>query len=1140
MIRLSRPLADIKDHYTVVVVGSGYGGSVAASRFARAGQTVCVLERGREIQPGEYPRTLFDATGEMQADLPHAHMGSRTGLYDFHVNQDMNVLVGCGLGGTSLINANVALKAEKRVFEDARWPEEILADYDTSLAEGYSRAKEMLKPVPYPESGPPLKKMDAHQKSAGKLNGKFYRPPIAVTFQDGVNHVGVEQKACVNCGDCVSGCNYTSKNTLLMNYLPDARNFGAEIFTRVSVRKLVRKGARWLVYYQALEYGQEKFDAPEQFVSADIVVLAAGTLGSTEILLRSKSAGLELSNRLGHGFTGNGDVLAFGYNCDEEIHGVGHGHMDSKGRMPVGPTITSIIDMRQQPGLDDGMVIEEGAMPGPLAPLYAQVLAAASSAFGKDTDGGLWDMVRERAREMDSLLHGAYKGAVQNTQTYLVMAHDDGAGRIGLEGDRARVAWPDVGKQPVFKKANDRLQKATQALGGTFLPNPLWTELLGHHLITVHPLGGCCMGADAERGVVNHKGQVFCGTQGKGVYDNLYVSDGSVMPRSLGVNPFLTITALAERNALLAAQDRGWSIDYSLPSKVPPAVPLPELGLQFTETMRGFFSTSVVAGNSLEDYQIAWKQGKAEDSPCEFTLTVLSEDLELLLESASHPSRIVGTVTVPVISPVPLRVTDGQFNLLVMDPGEVNTRRMEYRMKLAAEDGSTYFFNGYKVVRSDKAGLDAWADTTTLYITIHAGADENSPVLGKGRLHIELLDFAKQLTTIQVSNAQSLGQRLDGIARFGRYFAGALWDVYGGIGRRDTLFDPEASPRQKRPLRTSVPEIHYFRTSDNVELRLMRYKGGGKGPVMLSHGLGVSSLIFTMDTINTNLVEYLFAHGYDVWCLDFRASIELPYAAKDQSTGDDVATKDYPAAVAKIRQVTGAATIQAVVHCWGATTFFMALLSGLQGIRSVVASQVATHIQAPLLTKLKTGLHLPTFLQQIGVRSLNAYVDQNQDWQEKLYDAALRFYPTELPELCDSPVCRRIAFMYAPLYEHKQLNDATHRAMHEMFGIANMRSFEHIGRIVNTGHLVDFGGQDVYMPNLDRLNLPISFIHGAENACFQPESTRITWQLLREKFGVAQYDRHVIPNYGHIDCIFGKNAYLDVYPYILEHLEKNR
>ena len=390
----------------MVVVGSGYGGSVAAS-VCPGRAAVCVLERGREISRG-LSAHFVRCDGEIQA-VAHAHMGSRTGLYDFHVNQDMNVLVGCGLGGTSLINANVALKAEKRVFEDARWPEEILADYDTSLAEGYSRANEMLKPVPYPESSPPLKKMDAHQKSAGKLNGKFYRPPIAVTFQDGVNHVGVEQKACVNCGDCVSGCNYT-KNTLLMNYLPDARNFGAEIFTRVSVRKLVRKSAGGLP--QALEYGQEKFgQRPSSLSDADMVVLAAGTLGSTEILLRSKS-GLELSNRLGHGFTGNGDVLAFGYNCDNPW--CRHGHMDSKGRMPVGPTITSIIDMRQQPGLDDGMVIEEGAMPGPLAPLYAQVLAAASSAFGKDTDGGLWDMVRERAREMDSLLHGAYKGAVQN------------------------------------------------------------------------------------------------------------------------------------------------------------------------------------------------------------------------------------------------------------------------------------------------------------------------------------------------------------------------------------------------------------------------------------------------------------------------------------------------------------------------------------------------------------------------------------------------------------------------------------------------------------------------------------------------------------------------------------------------------
>jgi cholesterol oxidase len=1138
MTRLSSSIADIKDHYTVVIIGSGYGGSIAASRFARAGQKVCLLERGREFQPGEYPRTLPEAAKEMQTDLPAHHLGSRTALYDFHVNDDINVFVGCGLGGTSLVNANVALPAEKRVFEDARWPKEILQDYDTLLIEGYKRAEEMLKPIPYPDTYPTLPKLEAHAKSAQELAEKFYKPPIAVTFQDGVNHVGVEQKACVNCGDCVSGCNYAAKNTLLMNYLPDAHNFGAEIFTRVAVRRVERANGRWLVHYHVLESGQEKFNAPTQFVSADIVVLAAGTLGTTEILLRSKANGLLLSDKVGHGFTGNGDVLAFGYNCDQEIRGVGHGHMNPDGRKPIGPTITSIIDVRLQPSLDNGMVIEEGALPGPLAPLYPSVFAKAATAFGKDTDSGWWDLVRERGREVDSLLRGAYKGAVANTQTYLVMTHDDASGRIYLENDRPRVAWPDVGRQPVFATVNERLRKATEALGGTAVPNPLWTEVLGKNLVTVHPLGGCCMAADANHGVVNHKGQVFSDAQGMGVYQDLYITDGSVMPRSLGVNPFLTISALAERNIFLAAKDRGWKINYALPSEPLLPAAVPKMGLQFTETMRGFFTTAVIAGDTPADYQRAHDEGRATGSNFHFTLTVISDDIDELLQNPNHQAQIIGTVTAPALSPEPLNVSNGQFNLFILDPNEVDTRRMEYRMTLTSEEGKSFFFHGYKVVHSDKVGLDSWADTTTLYIAIHAGADAKAPVLGKGRLHIDPLDFAKQLTTMEVTNAPNLRRRLEGMARFGRYFGGSLWNTYGGLGRRQTIFDPGAPPRQKRPLRTDPPEIHFFKTSDGMELRLTRYQGGNKGPVMLVHGLGVSSLIFTIDTINTNLVEYLFAHGYDVWCLDFRASIELPDAVRMQSTGEDVATKDYPAAVEKIRKVTGAPTIQAVVHCWGSTTFFMAMLSGLQGIRSFVASQIATHVKSPLMTRLKTGLHVPDFLQRLGVGSLDAYVDKNRDWLNKLFDAALVVYPTELEELCTSPVCRRIAFMYAPLYEHAQLNDATHCTMHEMFGIANMRSFQHIGRLVNSGHLVAFNGDEIYLPNLARLNVPICFIHGGENACFQPESTRITYHLLREQFGPTNYIRHVIPNYGHIDCIFGKNAHLDVYPHILNHLEQ--
>jgi cholesterol oxidase len=321
-----------------------------------------------------------------------------------------------------------------------------------------------------------------------------------------------------------------------------------------------------------------------------------------------------------------------------------------------------------------------------------------------------------------------------------------------------------------------------------------------------------------------------------------------------------------------------------------------------------------------------------------------------------------------------------------------------------------------------------------------------------------------------------------------------------------------------------------------VQLRLTRYCGGAKGPVILSHGLGVSSLIFSIDTIDVNLLEYLFLHGYDVWLFDCRASIGLP-SSKDLASGDDIATKDYPAAVAKVRQITGAPSVQMVAHCWGSTTFFMAMLAGLGGVRSAVASQIATHIVTPVATKIKTGLHLPSFLDALGVESLTAYVDTHADWKERLYDAALKLYPVGLTEECNSDVCHRISFMYAPLYQHEQLNQATHDALHEMFGIANIRAFEHLQRLTNVGHLVAFDGADAYLSHLERLAIPIAFIHGGSNRCFLPESTEITYNLLRRKFGDSLYSRHVAPNYGHIDCIYGKNAVNDIYPLILNHLE---
>ena len=567
--------------------------------------------------------------------------------------------------------------------------------------------------------------------------------------------------------------------------------------------------------------------------------------------------------------------------------------------------------------------------------------------------------------------------------------------------------------------------------------------------------------------------------------------------------------------------------------------PFTKIGIEFTETMKGYFSSTVkVLTPPLtldSSYQRGFDQGKTDNSPFQFTLTISSEDLDDMMSNSNHEARMVGTVVAPALFPRPLTVAEGSFNLFTVDLNNVDTHNMQYRMKMVTAEGRTYYFQGFKVTHPDFV-FEVWPATTTLYITIYDGESAGNPIVGKGILRIAPEDFARQLTTMKVINADSLGKRLEYETRFAKFFLGPLLDTYADVFARASVFNTDAPPRVKRPLRVGAPQVAYFKTSDGVGLRLTRYQGGTKGPVILSHGLGVSSQIFSIDTIETNLLEYLVAHGYDVWLLDYRNSIELP-AATLQSSGDDVAIMDYPAAVRKVLDLTGVKSVQMVVHCWGSTTFFMAMLAGLEGVRSAVASQIATEIRTPLATHLKTGLHLPSFLNALGIKTLTAYVDNHEALLAKLYDDGLRLYPIELKNRCTSSTCHRITFMYAPLYEHANLNEATHDALHEMFGFANMKAFMHLARLTNTGHLVDFNGKDVYMPHLDRLAIPIAFIHGAQNECFLPESTALTVDELARANGSNLYQRHVIQGYGHIDCIYGKNAVNDVYPLVLEHLE---
>ena len=207
MKKLSSPLNDMKSHYDAIVIGSGYGASIAASRLARTGLAVAVLERGREIMPGDFPDTPLEVGAETQMNTEHARIGSRTAMFEYHIDDDQSALVGCGLGGTSLINANVALRLDRRVFDDPAWPQAYRNDVDTLLDQCYGRAEQMLGSNLYPDTFPMLPKMEAMKISAEKMQAPFSRIPLNVTFHHTINDAGVEQPACTQCGDCMSGCN---------------------------------------------------------------------------------------------------------------------------------------------------------------------------------------------------------------------------------------------------------------------------------------------------------------------------------------------------------------------------------------------------------------------------------------------------------------------------------------------------------------------------------------------------------------------------------------------------------------------------------------------------------------------------------------------------------------------------------------------------------------------------------------------------------------------------------------------------------------------------------------------------------------------------------------------------------------------
>ena len=547
MARLARPLDTRASRYDVIVVGSGYGGGVAASRLARSGKRVCLIERGREILTGEFPARFPEMRGEMQVTGRALSFGKPTGLFDVRLGEDMHVLVACGLGGGSLVNAGVALRPDPRVFLDEVWPGQIRQD--GLVDEGYARAARWLRPA-YHARARDMTKFKAFDAASPALGRTAVNPPVVVSFEPNVNPAGIAQPGCTLCGDCCAGCNVGAKNTVALTYLPDAVRHGAHVFTELRVAHVAKAAdGAWRVTAERLDAGQASHGvAREVHFEAPMVILAAGTLGSTEILLRSRARGLGVSDRLGRRFSANGDIIAFGYGAKLPVDAIGVGHPSKIEGHEVGAAVTGQIDIEDAATLDNEMHIQEGAMPSAMAPILPVMFVPNGRLLGA----------------LSSLVNGVYKGPLASLQTFFAVSHDSASGQFRLDDGRLVLSWPGARDEAVYNRLDAALSALVAKAGGAYVKNPLAGSVMGHQPATAHPLGGCGMGREVGDGVVDHKGRVFAAGPGGGsadVHDGLYVIDGSIVPRSLGVNPLLTITALAERALIHMAADYGLTFD---------------------------------------------------------------------------------------------------------------------------------------------------------------------------------------------------------------------------------------------------------------------------------------------------------------------------------------------------------------------------------------------------------------------------------------------------------------------------------------------------------------------------------------------------------------------------------------------------
>lgn len=759
------------EQFDAVVIGSGFGGAVTACRLTQAGLRVLILERGRRYPRGSFPRGV---------DQTHQWIFSERerGLLEMKpLLTEMLALQVAGYGGGSLLYNNVQLRPPEKLFHSG-WPAGLSR---RELDPYFDLVGYMLDITPLREEQPlglpPRTRQFRRAAHALEREGQFFLPNLAVNFaQPGALHknkFGVEQAGCTHCGECIVGCNLHAKNTLDLNYLAVAEQGGAQVRTSCQAHLIEPDAGGYRVTYRDLaEHGQLRV------IKAPRVFLCAGAVNSTELLLRCRDQHGTLRNlspRLGHGYSANGDFLAFIYHTKKPM---------SPQR---GPGITSaLVYDRDRSGAakeNTWFLLEDGGAPQELVS-RGQALDPRQSLL--KTGRALWDDVLRGLGA--SIAEPPPDASTEHSVALLLMGHDHANGQLLLDGVggaplHLRLRWDLQPNLPLYSAQSRIAKDIANALGGELVYNPTWQKL--HQPITIHNLGGCAMADSPEAGVVDPHGEVFG-------HPGLFVLDGSIIPRAIGANPSHTIAAVAERSIESIIRritgHPGWQApERRLATRIEEPfdkihIPVggtaePEhlmSGLTFQETMSGFLKP---AWTPADDYSGAAKAGAETHEKLEFTLTITAPDADGFLSDLDHTAIATGTVhAAGFTGPEGAPVSAGVFNLFV-ETGDAAARRMLYALPFYGLDGQPYLLDGFKDIR-DHGSFDVWAANTTLYTVIREGHSRKGAVRATGVMRIDPVHALRMAATIRVTGDARAVERARVLEQFGQSYFGTLWKVY--------------------------------------------------------------------------------------------------------------------------------------------------------------------------------------------------------------------------------------------------------------------------------------------------------------------------------------------------------------------------